>query len=299
MRHGRRWSKWSGGVVVTLVVAALCAGVGMAASSAARSNGSHASSGQNDDRAKAAAVELAAKRSALLAGATVYPANGATNVVLDSPIIVVAKRGHLVAVHATGPGGFPYAGQYTPDGTRWLTYQALAPGATYHVTVTVTDGSDVQAATSTSFQTLTPGTTVGASLFPTDGMQPGIGQPVVVRFDAPVNDANARAAVLRHITVTESHPVDGGWHWFSPNELHFRPRSYWPAGEQVTVTSDLNGWNAGDGRWGAGSAPGALHGRRRARGGREPRNAPDDRERERPRDRDLSDQRRPPVPARR
>ena len=44
----------------------------------------------------------------------------------------------------------------------------------------------------------------------------------------------------------------GGWHWFSANELHFRPRAYWPAGEQVTVASDLDGWNAGDGRWGVG-----------------------------------------------
>jgi lipoprotein-anchoring transpeptidase ErfK/SrfK len=58
--------------------------------------------------------------------------------------------------------------------------------------------------------------------------------------------------VLSHFTVTGSHPVDGRWHWFSAHELHFRPRAYWPAGEQVTVASDLDGWNAGDGRWGVG-----------------------------------------------
>jgi len=166
---------------------------------------------------------------------------------------VSAKRGHLVSAKATGPGGFPYVGQYTPDGTRWFTYQPLAPGSTYHVVVTVTDTSGVQGTTTTSFSTLTPGTTVGATLFPTDGMRPGIAQPVVIRFDAPVNDSNARASVLRHLTVTESRPVEGGWHWFSSTELHFRPHAYWPVGEQVTVTSDLNGWNAGDGRWGTGA----------------------------------------------
>ena len=45
----------------------------------------------------------------------------------------------------------------------------------------------------------------------------------------------------------------GGWHWFSNNELHFRPESYWPAKEQVTVSWDLSGWNAGDGMWGDGT----------------------------------------------
>jgi len=47
--------------------------------------------------------------------------------------------------------------------------------------------------------------------------------------------------------------VPGGWHWFSNHELHFRPQSFWPAGEKVTVVSDLGGWSAGNGLWGDGT----------------------------------------------
>ena len=48
-----------------------------------------------------------------------------------------------------------------------------------------------------------------------------------------------------HVTV--------GWKWFSPKELHLRPKNYWPAGTRVDVVSSLDGWNAGNGMWGSGS----------------------------------------------
>jgi lipoprotein-anchoring transpeptidase ErfK/SrfK len=59
--------------------------------------------------------------------------------------------------------------------------------------------------------------------------------------------------VLSHITVVESRPVPSGWHWFSPTELHLRPQTFWPSGEQVTVVTHLDGWHAGSGMWGTGS----------------------------------------------
>jgi lipoprotein-anchoring transpeptidase ErfK/SrfK len=74
----------------------------------------------------------------------------------------------------------------------------------------------------------------------------------VIRFNQPINSDAAHARDLRHFTITGSRPVSGGWHWFSANELHFRPKAYWPVGEKVTVASDLEGWDAGDGLWGQG-----------------------------------------------
>jgi lipoprotein-anchoring transpeptidase ErfK/SrfK len=50
-----------------------------------------------------------------------------------------------------------------------------------------------------------------------------------------------------------SKPVPGGWLWFSMDELHFRPKTYWPSGEKITVTANFDGWDAGLGRWGHGS----------------------------------------------
>jgi lipoprotein-anchoring transpeptidase ErfK/SrfK len=89
-------------------------------------------------------------------------------------------------------------------------------------------------------------------VFPSDGLIVGIGQPIVLRFNHYISNEAARASVLSHLNVLESEPVLGGWHWFSNNELHFRPQSYWPTGEKITVSWNLRGWDAGDGMWGDG-----------------------------------------------
>lgn len=102
-----------------------------------------------------------------------------------------------------------------------------------------------------TFRTLTPAAGVTASAFPGDGLTVGVGQPIVFTFSGSIPDS-ARANVVRHLSVTESRPVVGGWHWFSDRELHFRPRGFWPKGEHVTVAWNLTGWNAGNGVWGAG-----------------------------------------------
>ena len=85
-------------------------------------------------------------------------------------------------------------------------------------------------------------------------MNVGVGQPIVLTFNHYVDTAAAQAAVLSHLSVSMSKPVPGGWHWFSADELHFRPQAYWPAGEKVTITGDLDGWDATNGRWGSGKS---------------------------------------------
>jgi lipoprotein-anchoring transpeptidase ErfK/SrfK len=98
-----------------------------------------------------------------------------------------------------------------------------------------------------------PAVVVSATVFPSDGLQVGVGQPIVVKFDHSITGLGAQQSVVSHLTVAMSKPVPGGWYWFSPTELHFRPTNYWPAGEQVRLTGNLNGWDAGGGRWGEGS----------------------------------------------
>ncbi len=77
------------------------------------------------------------------------------------------------------------------------------------------------------------------------------------RFSRAITDATARATVLQHFTIRVAPAIDGGWYWFSPTELHFRPRQFWPHGEKVTASWDLTGWNAGNGAWGMGT--GSTH----------------------------------------
>ena len=82
---------------------------------------------------------------------------------------------------------------------------------------------------------------------PLDGETVGVGLPIGVWFSQPVAD---RAAVERRLQVTSSKPVTGAWHWFADNEVHYRPRSYWPSGSRVTLRARLAGADAGRGVWG-------------------------------------------------
>ena len=88
-------------------------------------------------------------------------------------------------------------------------------------------------------------------MFPSDGLNVGVGQPIVFRFDHDISTAAGASAVLSHLDVTESKPVLGGWHWFSNNELHFRPKELLARQRARSPCRwDLDGWNAGDGMWG-------------------------------------------------
>jgi lipoprotein-anchoring transpeptidase ErfK/SrfK len=71
--------------------------------------------------------------------------------------------------------------------------------------------------------------------------------PVVVQFDVAVTD---RAEIERHLSVESQPAQPGTWHWISEHEVHWRPKSYWRPGTEVTVHADINGVDAGNGIYG-------------------------------------------------
>jgi lipoprotein-anchoring transpeptidase ErfK/SrfK len=99
----------------------------------------------------------------------------------------------------------------------------------------------------TTFTTLRPRAELRAAIMPLEGETVGIGLPIGVWFSQPVAD---RAAVERRLQVVSSKPVTGAWHWFADNEIHYRPRAYWPSRARVTLRTRLAGTNAGRGVWG-------------------------------------------------
>jgi len=173
-------------------------------------------------------------------------------VAIDKPVVVVAGAGRLTAVRVTTTNGVPLAGTFAAPGKWWQSNGILAPHVGYRVAATVEGSSGVTATSITTFRSSTPSANVDATVFPGDGLTVGIAQPIVIRFNHYINDPTARATVLGHFAITESRPVPGGWHWFSANELHFRPMKFWPTGEKVTLAADLSGWNAGGGMVGDG-----------------------------------------------
>lgn len=246
MRRIRRWSHWSGGVTA-IVAAALCAGIG-ATVAAARS-----SSSDTKTKSPAPVVDpVRAQRASLVSSVHFSPRSGATGVALDSAVAVLTTAGRLTSVRAVSSSGAPIPGTLTRSRTGWRSTAPLLAGTTYRITATVA-GRGVTARPSATFHTLTPGGTVADTLFPGPGLEVGVAQPVVIRFDHDIDNPLSRAAAYSHFAITESKPVPGGWYWFSDHELHFRPKSFWPTGEKVTVVSDLAGWSAGNGLWGDGT----------------------------------------------
>jgi lipoprotein-anchoring transpeptidase ErfK/SrfK len=178
---------------------------------------------------------------------TVSPRNGAAKVALDTRARVVADSGRLRRVRVTGAGGRRLDGTLARDGRTWLSTGPLAPATRYLVVADAVDDAGAATRRQTTFTTLRPRAELRASIMPLDGETVGVGLPIGIWFNQPVAD---RAAVERRLEVTSSKPVTGAWHWFAANEVHYRPRDYWPSGSRVTLRTRLAGTAAGNGVWG-------------------------------------------------
>ena len=253
------WPHWSRKITITVAttccVVAVAAAGGVALSN--RSSSTADRTGVDNDAAGASGRERARAEHALTLTSRIVPANGKTGVAPDAPVVIEAAFGKIGTVHVSSTTGATVAGMLTSSGTRWQSTRPLDYGTSYRVTANVTGSADATVRLVSTFHTLVPTAGVGVNVFPTENLNVGVGQPIVFRFDHFITTAAGRAAVVRHLNVIESKQVLGGWHWFSNNELHFRPKGYWPAQNRITVSWDLDGWNAGDGLWGQGQ--GVVH----------------------------------------
>jgi lipoprotein-anchoring transpeptidase ErfK/SrfK len=225
-------------VVAAVAVVALVAGGLAVAGGRSGSGGGTGAVGEDGrgDGARAAPVRL-----------TVTPRDKATRVGLDARARVEAEGGRLRSVRVTGAGGRRLDGTLATDGLSWVSRGALAPGTRYRVLAEAVDEAGAPTRRRTSFTTLTPRAELRAAIMPLDGETVGVGLPIGVWFNQPVAD---RAAVERRLQVSSSKPVTGAWHWFADNEVHYRPKDYWPSGSRVTLRARLAGTDAGRGVWG-------------------------------------------------
>ncbi|WP_243711027.1 Ig-like domain-containing protein [Actinomadura sp. KC216] len=203
--------------------AAVLVGAGMVAGAAACTGG-----GEADGRD---AVEL-----------TVSPAGGGGQLRPDSPITVQAYRGTVANVTVTSGRG-QVDGDLNADRTRWRSRWTLEPGATYTVGATAVgeDGrtETVSSRFTTAKVTKTNKMTVEA---PYDRETVGVGMPIIMKFDRPVQD---KKAVEQALEVRADKTVEGAWHWFGDQEVVFRPRQYWPIQTKVSFQAHLSGVRTG------------------------------------------------------
>ena len=167
---------------------------------------------------------------------------------VDTLVKVTAKDATLRSVTLSSAAG-EVAGQVSSDGASWTAGDRLEPGTSYTLTTVADDdnGEKVRARALFSTQALTLDEQTYPSVAPLQGETVGVGMPVIVNFDLPVTD---KAEFEKNMKVTSKPAQPGTWHWLSDTEAHWRPKTYWKAGTDVSVDIDVNGVAAGNGIYG-------------------------------------------------
>ncbi|MBB6626440.1 L,D-transpeptidase family protein [Nocardioides sp. KIGAM211] len=171
-----------------------------------------------------------------------------TAVPVDQRVTISASGGTLDSVTVSSEAG-RLAGKLSSAGDSWTASGRLEPGTDYAVR-TVAERSDGKKVTRTSrfhTQDLTLAQQTYASVAPLQDETVGVGMPVIVTFDVPVTD---KATIEKHMAVKASPAQAGTWHWISDTEVHWRPKTYWKAGSDVSVDVDINSVPAGAGIYG-------------------------------------------------
>jgi lipoprotein-anchoring transpeptidase ErfK/SrfK len=187
--------------------------------------------------------------------AAVVPAPNAADVSVTDPVTVTATSTTLDTVTLTDAEGKQVPGDFDADRRRWHATARLGYNQRYTLTATAPGPGGRRPTRSSVFTTVKPANLTlaylqaNAGLPLADRQTYGVGQPIVVRFDEKVPDRTAAQKALE--VVTEPH-VDGAWHWFGDQELHWRPPVYWTPGTKVTVNANLYGKNLVRGLYGQG-----------------------------------------------
>lgn len=200
----------------------------------------------NPSRAEAA-IDTATSTPTPQAAIAFSPASSTSDVAPGEPVTVTATNGKLTRVTVTDDKGRALAGRTAADGLTWTSGKGVKISRRYRLAATAVDADGRVTEASGFFATVSPRKVLETSISPLDGQSVGVGMPVIVRFSAPVKD---RAAVEAALTVDSKKAIEGAWSWVSDEEVHFRPKEYWPAYNEVAVHVDLKGVDAGRGVWG-------------------------------------------------
>ena len=173
---------------------------------------------------------------------------GARDVAVDVPLELTARGGTIDSVQVASAAG-KVRGELAGDGSSWKATDRFEPGETYTVTTrgSLSDGSQVERSMRFTTRDLTLDEQIYPSVAPLDDETVGVGMPVIVTFDLPVED---KASFEKHMEVTSTPAQPGSWHWISDTEARWRPKSYWKPGTDVHVDIDINSVDGGGGRYG-------------------------------------------------
>lgn len=183
---------------------------------------------------------------------SVSPSDGDSAVRLDTVVRVSSAGGVLdsVVVHSLSDPT-PLPGQMGDDHASWSSSGIFDPDTTYVVDARAHGLHGLPATLHSDFKTETTATRLTVEPEPADGSTVGVGMPVILHLSDPVPPERQLAFVQR-VSVQATPATVGAWHWFSPTDVHWRPRDFWQPGTRVTVTANLRGLDAGNDVWGLG-----------------------------------------------
>lgn len=120
----------------------------------------------------------------------------------------------------------------------WTPQWTLHPDTTYRVHVVAANADGRTASKRATFATLDPESTVRIDAINANDGTYGVGLPIVVQFTGPIENKKPAEQAME---LRTSRPITGAWHWVSDEELHFRPKHYWPTGTTVALIAHLAG----------------------------------------------------------
>ena len=232
-------------VAAGVLLAVLAAGCSGGSGDAPDDPGGGVAAGVTPSTSAPPATAPATAPAAAPATLSITPKNGAEGQPVAEPVTVTAGGGTLSVVSVRNGDGRTIEGALSPDRTSWTSTEPLGYDRSYSVSATATNADGVTTKRTSAFSTVRPRTFTLPYLFPgPDGPKTvGVGQPVTVRFDEPIED---KATAEKTLTVSTTPRVAGSWHWFSDQVVHWRPKNYWAPGTRVTVTAAVYGVHVGD-----------------------------------------------------
>ncbi|MFC8382509.1 Ig-like domain-containing protein [Nocardia sp. NPDC057272] len=191
-----------------------------------------------------------AAEAAPVAQVTIAPTPGATDVDPVAPVSVTVAHGTIDQIALTNAGGKQITGQLSPDRTTYKVSEPLGYGATYTWAGTAIGADAKPIPIDATFTTISPQSTIPATINIGDGQEVGIAAPIILKFAGPVTN---KAAVEKALTVTTDQGTEGSWAWLPDDggsRVHWRPKDYWTPGTTVHVAAKLYGVDLGGGAYG-------------------------------------------------
>ena len=169
---------------------------------------------------------------------TYTPANAAADVVPTSPVRVDVRDGWFQRVALNNADGKAVAGVINRERTAFTVTEPLGYGVDYSWAGSVVGRDGKAVPVEGKFTTVNPTTRVNGQFQLADGQVVGVAVPVILQFDASIDDED-KATVEKALKVTTEPPVEGSWAWL-PDEaagsrVHYRTKDYYPAGATVNV----------------------------------------------------------------